>query len=1764
MSYFKTLTGSEPDEEAVTASVNKALTISLYYNGAPAVNTDYTIGWQVVNGTGKNAKPALDADGQPYDVSGNEASKSAKWDGEHDTTLNATNVAEFDEGDIDIVVNTDKDLASYVRVYIAKKDGANEVVAVSANSTTGTVGDRFDFPNGEEYFDFQMGTEDAPKKVNLELKKLDKDGKFMFAWKAGNNTDYTALDEDGVQLSYNEIKSDGSTYPEVLLNNDGSGNYVFSGKIVSGNKIQVSKINYKDTATDRTYFYAGKYQYPKKNGETATVTSALPVKVDPVGEYATDLGAEEYTLLMNRYLLATVDGGTLSDDNVFKPAQVSGFPVLSINQILTSNIDSEPSAAFKETNCVKDNKGDTVDGIFFNDIDKLGSADVEYVVLKTWFQNPDEANTYTLEGAKVGGEDCVVVDDNSSDKIKFNNVWYTIKVPKSAIKKAFENDPLLKSLDITLDMKKTPVFVGVSGATNAGYPGQVDPDSASMQTMKIVLDGEKNARWTGSTVPAASRKFNYGDKGSLILVPKEGYEVVSANVVTYTFENGARKKVENNFDGNALAAGAPITLNIDTVIKVYVKKSYGYKVYYTAGSEEIKGKDGKYTVHYKKPAYIEMLNGTTPVQITSLNAISGGSEIYRSASGIDINGSGKITIDGTKLSGNTITLKFTSTPYPNTPTTAEELAKCEDLQTAEITIEGADGKTVTLKDKKIEKNGDTFPLGAVRYYYVDVKGIDFDRLGARVSKSAEGVTASMEKDKNNNVYIRLATTASTPADYAADVEVYDLYDTTNVFCKVGVKTETTTVAMSNAFTAKVTGKTNNTIGLNFALNKKISSFFMDNDNPYGINGLYYLVDVKGDKAPKSSHIKQNTTVLVSANQTSYIVDLKQNCTQASDFYEGDDSVTYTITVKLVQTKAPQNMPSAWDGSNKIVENTTSSTLTTKLGAGQNFATSVKLKANGAAKKLYSNMKEEAGYSIGVTYNSGCGVQRLDEVSLYRYIKTTNSWTHCATATLGGAVESATGTGTYGNVLKATNNKIVLAPFNHGLTWIPAGKYRIEAYAVEPAGYEVCGKFDFNVVEAIQGLEVKADNSTIIVPAANKGASANLNVYDQNGKISKKVTYTVVDGTAAINKDDEKTWTKDFAIIPYISVKSGKITIKKGCPINKDPEKNAFYVIVKANDYKGNWVTEKSEKIYVANMPSTSLFITNEKTTGGAKDQKNTPKGSVGAAYEISEFFYDKNDAAERTTLNGEGIYDDFGYGGAAISSKDYRKYRYFAILKVYDNKKTPEEVAFKFGVGGAKVLKYNPVYARNNDVRNSVIIATNKPVKITVKGTAQDGSKRNKFVNGSNKVVIDTTYNNDETGYILEGFDSFKNGATFKIVSSNEAKLIQINKNYAPAGKALTLTVFGFKKGTDLTDAAKLDEAKKQLINCTVKADGAKVKPQSEGVWSIIPESKYVDVTITRSVGKTKVPVKFRFENPSITDKKKSPKAPAIKVSGTNYASGKTYTGTTAKIYNDIEFYGGYGSGNGKIQPNKVTYAVDFSKLNISGTKQVMVNVDKDDFDHDLNNVAAALASAANPKFGNGVAKSFYVVDLSKDNTFEIDFNTSGTAGNAKFFVNKGTYTITITPGFTKDDVFQATGKAVTAKINASAAPKANVKPAATLDFNGGKTAVLDFSKAKNYFNDGSGKAKIGIKAGDELGLIYLKGVNTKGTINHFQTAFSITDGKTVTFKGTTGCETIDPKKDKTELNGWVGYSYRGLDGKDSGIQWTKVKIKSSAPITNK
>ncbi len=1699
-------TGSEPAEEAVVepaegageaAVVKRTFTINVWDEGA-GDGTNYLVAWKILSGNAKR-DPANNWNDTPFTLSANKTYNfTDKFDGGTNVN-NAANVKAMADGKINIEVSSNN--AKYIRIYwLEKTTGGVEVV--SAN------GARFDFSNTpNRYMDFDL---DATSKVDVKAQTTLK-GDIRLVWGT------SPIDLANSYVSYDEIKPDG-TKVNSKSRTAGYESGVYPYEILSGNKIQITSVTFN--GSDKSYAFAEKYTYIGEDGKTYK-DNTTTVAIQPNGLIAWDGGKYNFNLQFDRYLLATSFSSTLSTDCVFKPETKSGFPTLSIDKI--ANI---PSSAY-ETGVVEDGAGRSAIGYFLKDVTATSGT----IDLTAHYWDTDRSVYYVYKNVKFAGADCEVVNATEAEG---DNV-IKIKVPATAIINAFKGGSTIGNIAFDVDKKFSEVRIRPADIT--GSNGNVAD----------ILDSKGDST-LDKAYPNQDYVLTYGSTYTIIFSADNGYKLVSANISQKIVEEGKEKAQDPPInwwepsDVAKLADGINFTVGLDPQIKITTGVNASHVVYYNDSKIDpvtsipdaikLKGSDNKYNGQYNKPIRIKLLQGNTQLDIVSFNAFNGSTPIY-DTSIIGVDGTtGELKLNASKVSGNTINVKFADNGGPG-----DDIDKQPTVQSISIAIDEKDSKSVTLKNKTIVSKGDKFPLGATRVYEFVKKG-DVD-LDYKLDPADAGITATFVDD--NKLVLSAGLTAK--SDYKGKVKIVDANEQTNVLCEFGIELETSTVGMAKGFTVKKTGVTNNTIGLSFSLNKKISDYIATYKSGSStvkkpISGLYYIVEATPSRTPSTTAIKTGykSAFEVTGATQSEIIDLKvAGVAGTARMYEGDGDVEWTIKVTLVQTKAtgtPESIASLWDqGAYKISAGAEATLNGVKTGKGQNFATKVTLKRGSKAKALYSNMRGNA-YEIAVNYNSGCGVQLLNRVELLDKNGTILATANLGNVNAGELVPSVASVTDDGGLLVANNTTIYINPYNgidlDGIDrdHLVKGSYTVKAYATEPEGHEVVGKMKVSVVEAVEEITAYPEVAQLW-KKSGKAANTKLNVYDQNGKLTKKVKYTVIDGNQpAFDIDDPSSWSKKLAILSKVKIsKSGAITVDKSYTPTGTAANNTFMVIVEANDYSGNPEKVQSELIRVRSDVNLGLKIENAKSKNvAALDQKNSPAGSIGSSYETSQFYYDQ--------VKGEAAVANID---AMVSAKDFAKYRYFALLEVKNDNNADETVNFKYSIGGAKVLKFAPAYVAGHDVRGKVVIATNKPAKLSISGKALDGS--NRTLPGKKKVV-DIHYSTDAIWYKLYGYKTDLTGildatdASY-LVSSNAADSALQGKNYGTSDMALKLYVYGAKEADK--DTA---DAMRQIINAKVTAKNATVKEITPGVWSILPKDKDVKITIKRGRNEVK---EFTFTNPAVL------KGKAIKVTASNTANGKEAKG---KIYSYINFANGYGTAAKQMAPNKVTYTVDFSKLDVSGTDRVRIAVTKDYGDE----IFRALGGAVN------VAAFDKTLTSGK---FTIDYNTNVTEGQADFYVKPGTYTLSVTPGKLDKGAFVATGKAVTVKVTAAKAPKASVKPATTIKLaKGVKTAGdIDFSKAKNYFNDGSGYNGITVNPAFE-------GVNTKGTINYFATAYELTGGAgkvyQLKFKGVAGkCDTINSKT-KSELSGWISYTFRQLDGTTSPVQWVKVKVSPQGDVTMK
>ena len=764
-----------------------------------------------------------------------------------------------------------------------------------------------------------------------------------------------------------------------------------------------------------------------------------------------------------------------------------------------------------------------------------------------------------------------------------------------------------------------------------------------------------------------------------------------------------------------------------------------------------------------------------------------------------------------------------------------------------------------------------------------------------------------------------------------------------------------------------------------------------------------------------------------------------------------------------------------------------------------FETNLKLKKI-TKGNIYSNMgnANKQPYVFQPVYSKNTSIQRLDRVEL---------WTADGTT-----LKESVNSGNVGTYLAVEDNQIKFTPGSGVLDVLGAGKYQIKAYAMEYTGVDVVATMKINVVQAITNIELR-DVPAKIVKLAGKKTTATVTAYNMTGADAKNYNKKTNKVTWQLVKSGD---TDSQFAYPGIAIKNGKITVDKNVEIKKDI---TFKIKITAKDYAGNTKVEyvtPNEIILTSQAPALNMeFANNYNGWGNPAIYKD-----INSTYLVSEYF-------------------ESNYTGG-----NYSEYEYVTSVAVYDKSTTgvKTSVPANFKVSGAKLLE---VYRdTTNDKASVALIGFTKPGKLKITATATDGSNR--------KLVkeVNVNYTSDYAlGFTLYGKANISNidYVNHKIVGGKSI----VSDNYMPSGSSLWLRIDGYKyeKGD-----------KTSLINHKVTVTGGKLEKASKNYvdsYKITPNKETTVVTIVDNTVKNRDKITITINNKAIG----SSKLTAVKVTASNIVNGKDAKG---KVYGYID----YSAANNysAVSTNLVKYTIAASNKNATlSADHVVINVIKDKDPKKAGDYLAwALANNSavnNPKTTiTSNLDGSYSAPLDSTKSFYINWSTGATFNGSKLDMPNGTYKIMVTP---VDSKGAATGKPVTVNVTTVKAPKANVKPVSTLDFTAANKAAIGAGSPKNVVAN-SVKLGVAVKgAGTEL-----RNANIKGVLNHFATYFKLSaDKKQLEFQGgAAGTDVngkpiaavtkLDPKTDKNELQGWIGYEYQSLDG-TVHQEYYKVTLKT-------
>ncbi len=471
-----------------------------------------------------------------------------------------------------------------------------------------------------------------------------------------------------------------------------------------------------------------------------------------------------------------------------------------------------------------------------------------------------------------------------------------------------------------------------------------------------------------------------------------------------------------------------------------------------------------------------------------------------------------------------------------------------------------------------------------------------------------------------------------------------------------------------------------------------------------------------------------------------------------------------------------------------------------------------------------------------------------------------------------------------------------------------GKYSIVAYAIAGPGKETTATLPITLLEPIRDLSVSAPGRVLKTygKAATVKADVAYNTADDRYGVPavKKVDWSVkqvdevrADGTPKSYKDIE-----DGPLAGMITIKNGTATIDKSLLVDstKDAGAYTFVIAASAADFEGNPVTGYSDPIVISSeeqIPTTIRF---------AWDQWRNDVFTGYAFSRITEQEIRYNKEAEGTHW-----YEPF-------FSNQIQHSRVF----VYD----------QYGHGMAADLKLSGV--KQNEEGKLVL---EKPGKVSITATAQDGSKKSKKIEFTidyadvryvPNLLIQTPMRNDPNG------DPFLNcndrwNEFGKKGTENDAIC-----NPLPANKPIYVHVAGVRNADILFDengepefvdrGGRPDFGDNGLLNHKLVVSGGKIKKTFTGylenytTYEILPDKHDMTITLTDNTvsarfGRGKTTDEYFVENQAIPADTKA-KAPTIKADKTSIYSWMFFE---RRVLED-----GEGNVNYKDLPNHVEYAL--------------------------------------------------------------------------------------------------------------------------------------------------------------------------------------------------------------------------------------------------
>ncbi|MCR5503293.1 MAG: hypothetical protein K6F53_09805 [Lachnospiraceae bacterium] len=754
-------------------------------------------------------------------------------------------------------------------------------------------------------------------------------------------------------------------------------------------------------------------------------------------------------------------------------------------------------------------------------------------------------------------------------------------------------------------------------------------------------------------------------------------------------------------------------------------------------------------------------------------------------------------------------------------------------------------------------------------------------------------------------------------------------------------------------------------------------------------------------------------------------------------------------------------------------------------AQQTFATKLSLtKTSAGKKKIYTGMEPFTFVNVGyrADKNKTATFKKLEKAEL----KSQKS----------GEVVASTKTG---SALRILTNEDVDQAIELDPSGIPAGKYDLIVYAMQPMGMIVSSKTSVTILQGIEGIKVTTPSNTVY-KKPKKAASLKAKIsYEPEKPVSKKVKWYLV--KPDYDPEGGAPRTEDLFTglnSRQISIKNGQVTVRKDVVIEKDLE---FAIAAVPADYKhgpSNPAIGRSETIRITTespQPSHIYLIPFASMNSG---NRMFTELRSGADYPVGMFdpvLLLRKDPFEEDTDSEDA---EMFFAGPELQEKLKRGY----CLIVTD---------------------------KNGDILSDVTLKASGM-------TFKDGMLS---CSAPKKDVILTAVTTDGSGKSL----SLK----FNAVSGTNPKFSLFSGKPGQAPWEMTaLTQSGMTAGLDTVTGLTVKDLKAEndsdgslyfvaatrdgnTVSHSLKVTGGKIlnkKTAATGkgaVYEIGPTAKDTVISYTdKTTGKqTKLTVENLLYSKSGTK---------VKVKGDK-----------GKIFRKLAFEDEADYENGG-RPNRVTYTVLKGKKPFAEGTMVRILISKD-----AGNLKEILKKNTE-QYGNlrCDAKGNLIAVLDQKGCFTIDYRLGWDLD-----LPAGKYALTLIP---VDENGRALTKSVTVNIKPVDPPKAKIRLNTTALGKFGTAAALEFANSENVIRK-DGKPVVSIAANMQL-----LGVNTKGKISNFGNCFvvDLSDEDVPVLKlkrALTATDGYTGKPGKKSITGYLPVTGRLLNG-EYATQYLKVTVK--------